>query len=358
MTEINTDIFLRSIDGSTAKVILAFLFNRGGMTLEELQIRTGLDPKTLSKSVKLLSSSVYQMLSSQRGDHGRITWLPVRSLLPGLSSVWFGISDRENFPICEDGRVEQLGSGRENLPTWSEKTGSESENLPTWAGSDLIDDDPFSKNHHQRFEPGPALPDPENLLSAIGALRGKLNDSEYQWEPLSIGDLPKGITSIEILAWIVKVYKDRERLRTPEGLLRIRLIQRAKRNLYPGWDKRLPVEFLSFIGFASIEGEPLGDDPDEPAETENERFPDPELDKLWSPIREQFRMEMPRDTFALRVEPLIPAAYEDGSLTLIAPDKYTRDWVDSRLSTSIQRLMVGICNHSDPRIEIITPEES
>lgn len=75
MQNTDTAIFLQSLRGNQALVILAFLVIRTAMTIEHLQEVTGLNDDTLRSALKGLKGK--GLLFMQRGEHGRQTWIPV-----------------------------------------------------------------------------------------------------------------------------------------------------------------------------------------------------------------------------------------------------------------------------------------
>jgi DNA-binding transcriptional regulator GbsR (MarR family) len=68
-------MFLQSLRGNQALVVLAYLVVRRAMTLDELEDMTGLHNDTVRTAVRGLASKGF--LFKQTGEHGRQTWLPV-----------------------------------------------------------------------------------------------------------------------------------------------------------------------------------------------------------------------------------------------------------------------------------------
>jgi len=90
------------------------------------------------------------------------------------------------------------------------------------------------------------------------------------------------------------------------------------------------------------------DPPDMPV-VEGETPPE-EVVRWWTSAREQLRLDMPRFAFDQRVQPLRLLAYrndgERGRFTLAAPDEFTRDWLDSRVKRTLERVLAGYaCKH-------------
>jgi chromosomal replication initiator protein len=57
-------------------------------------------------------------------------------------------------------------------------------------------------------------------------------------------------------------------------------------------------------------------------------------------------MEMPRASFDTWVRDTRPVSYHDGTLTIGVRNAYARDWLESRLASTVSRLLVGIMNAS------------
>jgi len=101
-------------------------------------------------------------------------------------------------------------------------------------------------------------------------------------------------------------------------------------------------------------------------------------EQAWQSVLAQLQMEMPRASYDTWVRDTRPTAYENGIITVGVRNAYARDWLESRLATTVSRLLIGILNsnvavefvvsqanetdsHPDPEpvastIEITTPE--
>jgi chromosomal replication initiator protein len=66
------------------------------------------------------------------------------------------------------------------------------------------------------------------------------------------------------------------------------------------------------------------------------------LDQAWQSVLTQLQSEMPKASFDTWVSDTRPLALENGSLRVGTPNAYARDWLESRLSSTIRRLLVGI----------------
>lgn len=181
------------------------------------------------------------------------------------------------------------------------------------------------------------------------------------------------INTIEnILGWIAEAYDRRNRLGSPPSLVYSRLKDgipaRNRYKLNPG--KYLPENYLLAIDRQDLiprcqvceqypctcKDENEDDDPDETGFKPEE--PNPRIYQRWSsegtmtPARAfeaalgQLQMEMPKAAFDtwLRDAELLDADPETRTFTIGAWTEYAATWIDSRLNSSITRLLTGIMN--------------
>jgi chromosomal replication initiator protein len=66
------------------------------------------------------------------------------------------------------------------------------------------------------------------------------------------------------------------------------------------------------------------------------------IDQAWQSVLSQLQSEMPKASFDTWLSDTRPIALENGSLRVGAPSAYARDWLESRLGSTISRLLVGI----------------
>jgi hypothetical protein len=69
-------------------------------------------------------------------------------------------------------------------------------------------------------------------------------------------------------------------------------------------------------------------------------------EQAWQSVLGQLQMEMPRASFDTWVRDTKPVSYQDGTLTIGVRNAYARDWLESRLASTVNRLLVGILNAS------------
>ena len=67
-------------------------------------------------------------------------------------------------------------------------------------------------------------------------------------------------------------------------------------------------------------------------------------DQAWQSVLGQLQMEMPRASFDTWVRDTKPVSYQDDTLTISVRNAYARDWLENRLASTINRLLVGIMN--------------
>ncbi|MDX1377740.1 MAG: chromosomal replication initiator protein DnaA [Anaerolineales bacterium] len=67
-------------------------------------------------------------------------------------------------------------------------------------------------------------------------------------------------------------------------------------------------------------------------------------DQAWQSVLGQLQMEMPRASFDTWVRDTKPISYQDGTLTVGVRNAYARDWLENRLASTVNRLLVGIMN--------------
>lgn len=71
-----------------------------------------------------------------------------------------------------------------------------------------------------------------------------------------------------------------------------------------------------------------------------------DANQAWQTVLGQLQMEMPRASYDTWVRDTRPMNYEDGLLTVGVRNAYARDWLESRLASTVSRLLVGIMNRT------------
>src|SRR5512141_926313 len=68
--------------------------------------------------------------------------------------------------------------------------------------------------------------------------------------------------------------------------------------------------------------------------------------QAWQSALGQLQMEMPKASFDTWVRDTQIDSYEDGLFTIGVRNAYARDWLESRLSSTVTRLLMGIMNRN------------
>ena len=71
-----------------------------------------------------------------------------------------------------------------------------------------------------------------------------------------------------------------------------------------------------------------------------------DAEQAWQSALGQLQMEMPKASFDTWVRDTQIASYDDGLFTVSVRNAYARDWLESRLSSTVTRLLMGIMNRS------------
>src|SRR5574340_121164 len=79
--------------------------------------------------------------------------------------------------------------------------------------------------------------------------------------------------------------------------------------------------------------------------------------QAWQSVLGQLQMEMPKASFDTWVRDTYPLSYENGALTVGVPNAYARDWLDSRLASTVSRLLVGVLNANVAVSFVVSPGE-
>ena len=66
------------------------------------------------------------------------------------------------------------------------------------------------------------------------------------------------------------------------------------------------------------------------------------VEQAWQSVLGQLQIEMPRASFDTWVRDTRPLKHQDGVLTVGVRNAYARDWLESRLASTVSRLLIGI----------------
>jgi len=75
------------------------------------------------------------------------------------------------------------------------------------------------------------------------------------------------------------------------------------------------------------------------------------IDKAWMSVLEQLEMDMPKTTFAVHLLGTRPLDYRDSIFQVDIGSRYSRDWLKARMTSTVNRLLAGILNDPDVRVE-------
>src|SRR5512138_722924 len=67
-------------------------------------------------------------------------------------------------------------------------------------------------------------------------------------------------------------------------------------------------------------------------------------DQAWQSVLSQLQMDMAKPSYDTWVRDTRALAYDEGTLTVAVPNAYARDWLESRLASTVNRLLIGILN--------------
>jgi len=81
------------------------------------------------------------------------------------------------------------------------------------------------------------------------------------------------------------------------------------------------------------------------------------IDQAWDSVLSQLQSDMPKASFETWLGEARPLSYENGALTVGVPNAYARDWLESRLASTISRLLVGIMSSNVAVNFVVAPAE-
>jgi chromosomal replication initiator protein len=67
-------------------------------------------------------------------------------------------------------------------------------------------------------------------------------------------------------------------------------------------------------------------------------------EQAWQSVLAQLQMDMPRASYDTWVRDTRPMAYDNGLITIGVRNAYARDWLESRLATTVNRLLIDVLN--------------
>ena len=160
------------------------------------------------------------------------------------------------------------------------------------------------------------------------------------------------------IGWVAQAWDQRQHLRSPQGLIYARLNtgQLPQQKYYDHPREYLPESYLVALGLmvARVIPEPVQDEPE--IETETVVYADPSVreringamsaEQAWLAVLGQLEMEMPRASFQTWVRDTHAVHFEGNCIQIGVRNSYGRDWLESRLQSTVERLLVGILRMS------------
>src|SRR5512146_3436301 len=67
-------------------------------------------------------------------------------------------------------------------------------------------------------------------------------------------------------------------------------------------------------------------------------------DQAWQSVLSQLQLDMAKPSYDTWVRDTRAVSYESGTLTVAVPNAYARDWLESRLASTVNRLLIGVLN--------------
>jgi len=119
-----------------------------------------------------------------------------------------------------------------------------------------------------------------------------------------------------------------------------------------------------FINLDQLDSHMAADHP-EPADpfasadlSVNEQIPNRTLSPVqaWDAVQAQLQMEMPRASFQTWVQDSAVTRYDGNVFFVAARNAYARDWLESRLASTVNRLLIGILDTSDVHVQFVVSE--
>lgn len=177
---------------------------------------------------------------------------------------------------------------------------------------------------------------------------GKLN-----WRDTFLVGVPECL-----IGWIAKAYQDRERLNLPLGFIVKHLTQNDVPDAYytDNYMQILPASYLAAIGAINADMSvdiASGDDCTVVLVGDAKR----ELWwNNWKKVIDLLKLQVPHNTFQY-VKETEAIRYDGNTLVVGAKNAHLRDWLESRMQSTVERLLVGIFNQ-DVQVQFVVMEDA
>lgn len=372
-------MFVRSLNNSTARILMAFVF--AGMALDVKQLRdwTGMKRETIYNALEELRS--IGKVQEQTLAHGRRVWLPAGDLLPGFRQM-----SETGTP-----KIQMSPKRTPELPDVPKK---EDETL--LVGGGLINSESIN------------LIPPPTQMSEMGTSGNVPNALEIlrHTDQLFDGDfvLSRDLADrdpLDVLAWCAYAYSRKSKLTGPGGMVRRRLMDNEPP---PEWAKLqwrdvLPTDFLEALELVTYVCEECAGtfkkqaDLEAHEQTHPRAYPCSDCDhtfgsqedldahideehvvhangsagepiegshltpeQAWQSVLDRLQTEMPRAHFGTWIQDTHAVRYGGNTLYIGVRNAYVREWLEDRFASALSRLLVGILN-ATVAVKFVVAEE-
>jgi hypothetical protein len=337
-------MFVRSLNNSTARILMAFILARTALDVKELRDWTGMKRETIYGALDELKS--IGKVEKQVLAHGRTVWLPAGDLLPGF----FQMSEKRTPALQES----VFGT-------------------PSLVGGESINSElNIDSLNPQMSEKGTSVfPSVVEILSHTDLLfDGALVMSRGL----------EGTNPLHVLAWCAYAFSQKGRMNGGAGGV---VRNRLKDNEVPPeamlqrWQDVLPHEFLEALGLIDYHCEDCQATFKKIAELEAhqathgiEVIPvtvetDESLtvlingrltaEQAWQSVLDQLQQDMPRASFDSYLRDTRVHRYDGNALQILAGSIDARDWLQGRLASSAARLLIGVLSR-EVTVEFVVAE--
>lgn len=216
----------------------------------------------------------------------------------------------------------------------------------------ILNGEASAKNRTDGNEPASQLPTASQILAQTPLL---FNGAVVMSQGLEYHD------PLDVLRWCAYVYSQRRTMTAPGGVVRNNLKWKKAPPAWTAekWFETLPNNFLEALGLKSPEAD--DDQPEErpePVYFEEPAFatPLPVGSRLvtsgrvdvatvaWQATKAQLQLQMARNPFELWVQDTQAVRYDGNALTIGVVNEATQAWLESRLTSTVERLLIGILN--------------
>jgi len=211
--------------------------------------------------------------------------------------------------------------------------------------------------------------------------------------------------SLDVLGWCAYAYSQKDRMTGPGGVVRNRLLenQRPIEWTKHRWQETLPADFLEALGVIHYECDVCRQSFEHRAELEEHKKAHPifaicercskkfETNELldahweeahpmpaplqpddsvtqrlnngetlspaqaWQSVLSQLQVDMPRAAFVTWVQHTQAVRYGGNVLKVAVANQYAADWLENRLTSTVERLLIGILN-AEVHVEFVVSE--